>query len=139
MRKMLAMTMLLAMAGTAVAADPGCKTNFTQEGGLLSGRTFTTWEVLPTVKPGDAFSRIQAGGIKAGLRVGAADKSAGILSFEQTGTLRRTPINLPWNVVIAAEGKGSKITVSKSTPSGYASSKDSQLGSMCAVIDSARK
>jgi hypothetical protein len=139
MRKLLAMTVLLAMAGTAAAADPACKTNYTQEGGFLSGRTFSTWEVMPTVKPADAYKRIHAGGIKAGLRVSLADKEAGALSFEQTSTLRRQPINLPWNIVIEPEGKGSKVTVSKSTPSGYATSEDAQIGSMCAVIDSARK
>ena len=42
MHKMLTMAVLLAMAGTATAADPACKTNFKQEGKFMTGRSFTT-------------------------------------------------------------------------------------------------
>jgi hypothetical protein len=47
-------------------------------------------------------------------------------------------VDLPWNVTVEEEGAGSKITVSKTTPGGYATSKDFQIKSMCAVIDAAR-
>ena len=129
---------LLAATGPALAETRACEANYQQSGNLVMGRQFSTWEILADVKPGEAFRRIQADGLKSGLRVGASDRESGVLSFEQTVTHRGMPANLPWNIVITAAGKGSKISVSKSTPGGYASSKESQMQSMCMVIGSAR-
>lgn len=131
---------LLALSGQALAADARpCEAHYEQGGNFISGRTFTTWDVVPGVAPATAFSRIQVEGVKSGLRVGNSDKGAGILTFEQNASHKGQNVSLPWNVVIEAEGTGSKITVTKSTPPGYASSKEFQMASMCAVIDSARK
>lgn len=131
---------LLAFAAPTLAADGRpCEANYQQGGNFLSGRTFTTWEIVPGVKPSEAFSRIQADGLKSGLRVASADKGSGTLSFEQNAAHKGQTIQLPWNIVIEAAGKDSKVTVGKSTPPGYASSKESQINSMCAVIASARK
>ena len=68
MHKMLTMAVLLAMAGTATAADPACKTNFKQEGKFMTGRSFTTWDVVQGVSVSAAFKRIYMEGTKAGLR-----------------------------------------------------------------------
>lgn len=130
---------LLALSGQAMAADPRpCEAHYEQGGNFLAGRTFTTWDVVPGVAPATAFARIQVEGVKSGLRVGSSDKGAGILTFEQNASHKGQNVSLPWNVVIEAEGKGSKITVTKTTPPGYASSKEFQITSMCAVIDAAR-
>ncbi len=40
-------------------------------------------------------------------------------------------------VLVEADGKGSKITVTKLTPPGYATGEDFQRKSMCAVIEAA--
>ena len=129
---------LLAMSGTALADTPACETNFQQSGNLVAGRQFNTWEIVPNVKPAEAFQRILTDGMKSGLRVASSDKGSGTISFEQTVTRRHMPINLPWNIVITASGKGSKVSVSKSTPGAFPSSEDSQKQSMCMVIGSAR-
>ena len=142
MHERLAMTVLLAMAGTAVAADPACKTNFRQEGKYLAGRSFTTWDVVPGVSVSTAFKRIYTEGTKSGLRVASSDEKVGVISFEQPNggvDLAGVKATLPWNVVIEAQGKKDvKITVTKTTPGGYATSQDFQITSMCAVIDAAR-
>lgn len=141
MRKILAMTMLLAMAGTAVAADPACKTNFKQEGKFMTGRSFTTWDTVAGVNVSAAYKRIYAEGTKSGLRVASSDEKAGVIAFEQPNggvDLAGSKVDLPWNVVIEAQGKNVKITVTKTTPGGYPTGKDFQITSMCAVIDAAR-
>ncbi|MEQ1514660.1 MAG: hypothetical protein ABL934_18545 [Lysobacteraceae bacterium] len=142
MHKLLAMTVLLAMAGTATAADPACKTNFKQEGKYFTGRSFTTWDVVPGVSVSTAFKRIYTEGTKSGLRVASSDEKVGVISFEQPNggvDLGGDKATLPWNVVIEAQGKKDvKITVTKTTPGGYATSQDFQITSMCAVIDAAR-
>lgn len=52
---------LAALCGSAVAADkPACEANYKQEGGFLSGRQFSTWEVLPNMAPEAAFKKIMA-------------------------------------------------------------------------------
>lgn len=142
MHKMLAMTVLLAMAGTATAADPACKTNFKQEGKFMTGRSFSTWDVVQGVNVSTAFKRIYTEGTKSGLRVASSDEKVGVISFEQPNggvDLAGVKATLPWNVVIEAQGKKDvKITVTKTTPGGYATSQDFQITSMCAVIDAAR-
>ena len=141
MRKMLAMTMLLAMAGTAVAADPACKSNFKQEGKFMTGRSFSTWDTVAGVNVSTAYKRIYMEGTKSGLRVVSSDEKAGVISFEQPNggvDLAGSKATLPWNVVIEPQGKSVKITVTKTTPGGFPTSTDFQITSMCAVIDAAR-
>lgn len=141
MRKLFAMTALLALSGTAMAADPACKTNFKQTGKYMTGRSFTTWDVVKGVSVSAAFKRIYAEGTKSGLRVVSSDQKAGVISFEQPNggvDLGGSKATLPWNVVIEPQGKDVKITVTKTTPGGFATSTDFQITSMCAVIDSGR-
>ncbi len=52
------MTALLALAGSAMAAGPACKTNFKQEGKFMTARTFTTWDVVTGVNVSTAYKRI---------------------------------------------------------------------------------
>jgi hypothetical protein len=127
--------------GDVLAARPACELNYKQEGGFLIGRRFTTWDVVADVRTPDAFKRIYVEGVKSGLKVANSDKEMGLLSFEQSNagvTDTGQQVDLPWNVTVEEEGAGSKITVSKTTPGGYATSKDFQIKSMCAVIDAAR-
>ncbi|TXH66221.1 MAG: hypothetical protein E6Q88_12370 [Lysobacteraceae bacterium] len=132
---------LLVSSLTVAAGDkPPCKTNFKQEGGFMGGRTFTTWDVVP-VAPAVAFKRIHLEGVKSGLQVGSSDKESGTIVFSQVNAgvvANGAQVSVPWNVLIEPEGKGSKITVTKSTPGGFSTSKDFQMTSMCAVIDAAR-
>ena len=142
MHKTLAMIMLLAMTGTAAAADPACKTNFKQDGELMTGRSFTTWDVVKGVSVSAAYKRIYTEGTKSGLRVASSDEKLGVMSFEQPNggaDLAGAKANLPWNVLIEPQGKKDvKITVTKTTPGGYPTSQNFQITSMCAVIDAAR-
>lgn len=141
MRKMFATIALLALAAPALAADPACKTNFTQTGKFMSGRTFTTWDVVKGTTVPAAFKRIYAEGTKSGLRVVSSDEKAGVISFEQPNggvDLGGAKATLPWNVVIEPQGKDVKISVTKTTPGGFSTSVDFQITSMCAVIDVAR-
>ena len=142
MRKVIAMTMLLAMAGTAIAADPGCKTNFEQQGKFMTGRIFTTWDVVPGVTVSAAFKRIYTEGTKSGLRVASSDEKVGVIAFEQPNggvDLGGAKANLPWNVVIEQQGKDVKISVTKTTPASFPTGTEYQMTSMCSVIDAARK
>ena len=142
MRKAVAMTMLLAMAGTAVAADPACKSNFKQEGKFMIGRSFSTWDTVSGVNVSTAYKRIYTEGTKSGLRVASSDENVGVIAFEQPNggvDLAGSKATLPWNVAIEPQGKSVKIRVTKTTPGGYPTSTDFQITSMCAVIDAARK
>lgn len=129
-------------AANALAADPPCITNYKEEGSFFAGRRFTTTDIVPGVKPDVAFKRIYIEGTKSGLTVAQSDKDIGILNFQQLNagvTNTGAQVNLPWNVTIEEEGDGSRITVAKTTPGGYATSEDFQKKSMCGVIDAARQ
>jgi hypothetical protein len=122
--------------------SPQCVANYKQGGNYLLGRQFSTWGVVP-VSPDVAFRRIVRAAVAAGLTLVSSDKDAGVLSFRQnnagTSFTSDEQVSIPWNVVIAADGSGSKITVNKSTPPTYSASKDFEIKSMCSVIDSAAK
>lgn len=133
--------MLGALPANAADDATGCKRNYKQEGSFIAGRRFSTWDVVP-VAPGVAYKRIYAEVVKSGLTVVSSDKEMGMISIEQkNGGVTNTgaQVDLPWNVVIEASGKGSKVNVTKTTPGGYSTSQDFQIASMCAVIDAARQ
>ena len=133
---------LAAWPGThALAAPAACEVNYSQEGGFLAGRRFTTWGVVAGVATNDAYNRIYKEGLKSGLTVASADRELGAIAFRQANagvTNTGQSVDVPWNVTIEADPAGAKITVSKTTPGGYATSRDFQIRSMCAVIDAAR-
>lgn len=125
----------LAVVAFDASAKKPCEEHYVKNGGYLSGRQFSSWDVAPNVAPADALKRIHAEGVKSGLKVANIDRELGSLSFEQVASGSGGPVNLPWNVLIEPEGTGSKITVAKTTPPGYATSEDFQIKSMCAVIE----
>lgn len=127
----------------AAAADArGCVANYKQEGSFMSGRTFSTWDVVPGVSLSTAFKRIYTEGVKSGLKVSSSDEKMGSIVFEQAnaGTTfgAQNMVSLPWNVFIEPEGKNVKVSVTKTTPASLSSTKEFQIKSMCAVIDAAR-
>ncbi len=126
----------------AAAGQSNCTANYKQEGGYIMGRRFSTWDVVPGVTPAVAYKRIYMEGVKSGLKVSSSDEKMGAIVFEQMNAGSSfgsdQMLNIPWNVFIEAEGKGVKISVTKSTPPSYATSKDFQMKSMCAVIDAVR-
>ncbi|MFZ5637422.1 MAG: hypothetical protein ACOY82_12660 [Pseudomonadota bacterium] len=142
MLKLFGTTLLLIAAGAAAAGEKKpCETNYTQEGKFMTGRRFSTWDVVPGVSLATAFKRISSEGTKSGLQIASSDQKTGTISFmQQNGgqILGGGSVNLPWNVAIEAQGKDVKITVTKTTPGGYNTSADFQKESMCAVIDAAR-
>jgi len=134
---------LCGLAATAVAknddAGPArrqCEANYTQEGGFIAGRTFSSWGDVAV--PADvAYKRIYMEMMKAGLKIASSDKDLGMLTGEQHVTVQGKPTALPVNVVIEESGAGSKVTVTKTTPSGYATSKGYQIEYLCQLIDTA--
>ncbi|MBC7989932.1 MAG: hypothetical protein H7Y19_10175 [Luteimonas sp.] len=123
----------------AQAEKMPCETNYKQEGSFFSGRRFTTWEEVAGVAPDKAFKLVYADAVKSGLKIVSTDKEMGAISLEQNQTLNGAQVSLPWNVLVEESGGGSKISVSKMTPSGYATGQDYQIKSMCAVIETVRK
>lgn len=137
----LAIGTLLLVGPEAMAAKPPCEVHYQQSGAFMTGRQFTTWDVVAEVPVAAAVKRITLEGVKSGLTVAHSDIDLGILAFSQANagvTNTGQQVNLPWNVTIEPQGSGSRITVSKTTPGGYATSQDFQIASMCAVIDAAR-
>ena len=120
------------------ATKPGCEVNYKQEGSFLGGRRFSTSDVLAGVGKDDAFRRIYAELVKSGFKVGTSDKEMGTLTTEYVATHNNTSIALPLNVVIEPAGTDIKVTVNKTTPGGYATSREFQIRQMCEVIAAAK-
>lgn len=132
------------MAVSCVASAEGekqCEANYKKTGSFSAGQQFGTWESISDVTPELAFDRIYLKGTKGGLRVTKSDKAIGIIDFDQAnaGTdLHGKVVSVLWNVIIVPNGKGSKISVTKTVPAEYATSKSFQMQSMCQAIESAR-
>lgn len=146
--KTLACLLLLLLGLSAIpaarAADAlACDENYQQTGSFFDGRTFTTWAQID-VAPKDAFKRAYRALVKAGLLVVNANADVGVLSLEQSVSVvdplgNSTPGKIVWSVAIDSSGKGSKITVTKTTPAKYSTSRAFQIKSLCSVVSSAAK
>ena len=122
----------------AAATKPGCEVNYKQEGSFFGGRRFSTSDVMAGVGKDDAFRRIYAELVKSGFKVGNSDKEMGMLTTEYVATHNNASITLPLNVVIEPAEKDIKVTVNKTTPGGYATSREFQIRQMCEVIAAAK-
>ncbi|MGA6149527.1 MULTISPECIES: hypothetical protein [Stenotrophomonas] len=131
-------TGLALLAFDARADTRTCETHASTTGSFAAGRQFFTWDVVPDVAPAEALRRIQAEGLKSGLKVGRLDPELGSVTLEQTAPLADRQVTLPVNVLVEGEGDGARITVSKTLPAGYATREDLQRRAMCAFIDAAR-
>lgn len=134
---LLALSAFTTQASAADAVQKPCEANYKQEGSFFAGRRFSTFDVLSGVEADAAFKRVYAEMVKSGFKVTNADKEMGMLTSEYVTTHNNASITLPLNVIIEAEGAGIKVTVNKTTPSGYATSQDFQIKQMCAIIDTA--
>ncbi len=130
--------LMLSLSSSYAVAAQQCETNFKQEGSFFAGRRFSTWGDVP-VSPAIAYKRIYVDALKSGLKVTSAEKEMGLISAEQSEMLNNSPVSLPWNIVIEQSGKGSKISVTKTTPPTYATSQDYQIRAMCSIIEDVTK
>ena len=62
----------------------------------------------------------------------------GLISAEQLSSDGSQQIIVPWNFAIEPVKGGTKVSVTKTTPPGYATGADAQMKMMCSVIDSAK-
>lgn len=125
-------------AGTAQAEKPQCETNYKQEGGFLTGRTFTTSADVQGTTAAAAFKKIYLGAAKSGLRIASADKDIGVISAEQVSNDSKGQITVPWNITVEQIKGATRVSVSKTTPPGYATSAGAQMQGMCAVVQAAK-
>ncbi len=132
------LALMLSLSSSHAFAAKQCESNFKQEGSFFAGRRFSTWGDVP-VSPAIAYKRIYVDALKSGLKVTSAEKEMGLISAEQSEMLNNSPVSLPWNIVIEQSGKGSKISVTKTTPPTYATSQDYQIRAMCSIIDDVTK
>lgn len=130
--------LMLTVSSSHAFAAKQCETNFKQEGSFFAGRRFSTSGDVP-VSPAIAYKRIYVDLLKSGLKVTNSEKEMGLISAEQNEVLNNSPVLLPWNVVIEQSGKGSKISVTKTTPPTYATSQDYQIKAMCSIIEDITK
>ncbi len=127
---------LFGMLAFEASAQSECA-NYKKEGSLFSGRRFTNWDIVP-VSPDVAMKRIKIEAVGSGLILKAEDKDAGLLVFEQHLSGGTGQITMPSNVVVTPEGKAaSKVAVTRTVPSGYATGEGYQRESLCFLINAA--
>ena len=137
-------TMLALMAASSVTSaesESKCGVNYKQTGSFNTGQQFSTWVIIHDVSPEAAFERIYSKGAKGGLRATKSDKVMGIIEFDQANAgrdLQGDVVSVLWNVSFVRDGDGVKISVTKTAPAEYVTSKSFQMQTMCQAIDSAR-
>jgi hypothetical protein len=128
-------------AAPAAGGAGDCVANYKQEGNYIGGRRFSTSGFVPNVTTSVAYKRIYQEGVKSGLKLVSGDEKMGAIQFDQPNAGSSwgstDQVSITWSVFIEAEGKGVKVSISKITPPAYATGKDFQMKSMCAVVDAA--
>ena len=122
-------------AFTSVFAEP-CLDNFTADGGLLAGKTYKTWAVLPGVRPQDAFVRAYAFTAENGFTVLSSDKEAGVISATQSISYGKGK-TVPLTLTIRGEGDGTRISISYATSVGLISPEDAIKRHFCMTMSAA--
>lgn len=136
---MAAMAVAFMLAGQAHAASSQCEANYKEEGGFLTGRSFTSWVVHPAKTPQDTFRTVQVGFVKAGFKVLNVDKDLMLLTAEQPTMAGNVATSLVFSVVVEPSGKGSKVSTTMKSPPGKALSAKAVKASVCSVVDDAGK
>lgn len=129
---------LLLAAGAAQAEPKACEANYKQEGGFLTGRRFSTWGDVSGTSVAAVYKKLYTEAVKTGFRIASADKEMGLISAEQLTSNGKGQIAIPWNFAIEQVKTGTRVTVSKTTPPGYATGEDAERRMLCSVIDSAK-
>jgi hypothetical protein len=128
-------------AAPAAGGTADCVTNYKQEGNYIAGRRFSTSGFVPNVTTSVAYKRIYQEGVKSGLKLVSGDEKMGAIQFDQPNAGSSwgstDQVSITWSVFLEAEGKGVRVSISKITPPAYATGKDFQIKSMCAVVDAA--
>jgi len=115
-----------------------CKTNFTKEGGFLSGTTFKTWAEVEGVDSTEAFKKIYLQTVKDGWKITSSDKEMGIISAAQDvsyGNGKSAPLNI---VVEKLSANDSKIFITYSLSGGVKSPEKAVIESFCKTIGAAK-
>lgn len=128
----------MGIAGRAYAEKPQCEANYQQQGGFLTGRTFSTWGDVAGSTQAAAFKKVYLVAAKSGLRIASADKDIGVISAEQVSNDAKGQMTVPWNITVEQVKGMTRVSVSKTTPPGYATSAEAQMQGMCAVIEAAK-
>lgn len=117
----------------AKAAD--CETNFTSSGSFLTGQTYKTSAVLPSVGAEAAFQGAYRHIAKEGWRIERADQAAGVLLAINAKSSPGRPI--PLNLTVEPANGGSKLSLSYSTPGGAMSPESAIKSGFCKIVDAA--
>lgn len=133
-----ATALLVLSTADSTAAPQQCEANYKQEGSYLAGRRFSTWGDVEGTSVPAVFKKLYTEAVKSGLRIASADREMGLISAEQLTSDGRAQIAIPWNIAIEKVATGTRVSVSKTTPPGYATGQEAQMKMMCSVITSAR-
>lgn len=135
-RRYLVTTVLVLASGRAIGAEP-CASHFAVEEDAYLRKTYTTWQVFRDVAPDAAFKRLYRFTAKDGWNITSSDAAAGVISANQpvSGSDGKT---VPLNVVVEAQGGGSKVSLIYSTPGGLYSPQDAVLKHFCTMLSQVR-
>lgn len=131
--------LMLAILGStsAVAADERpCIANFTTKGSFMSGKQYQTWQDLPAVNKGDAYTRIYAAIVKDGWKIAQTDKEVGVISAANEVSFGSGK-SAPLNILIEAAGNGVKVSATFSTSGAVAAKTKSVQESLCGYLKAA--
>ena len=139
MKKIYLLSVFVLFSAHVFADSEQCKTNFTKEGGFLSGTTFKTWAEVEGVESADAFKKVYLHTTKNGWKITSSDKEMGVISAAQDvsyGNGKTAPLNI---VVEKSATKGSKIFITYSLSGGLSSPESAVIESFCGTIGAVQK
>lgn len=121
----------LVLHGCASPARTGlqCERNFSTSGSIVSGKTFTTFSVLPDTSPAKAFAKAYQVLLSEGFHIeGADDKQGTITAYQNVDYSVKTA---PLNVLVEPAGSGAKLTFVFLAPGGLYTPEAGAMSQFC--------
>lgn len=117
---------------SSATPHPGCETNFSTRGSLMTGKQFSTSEIVQGVSVKEAYSslyRILAGD---GYYIQSANEQQGIISAYQNVNL--SDKQAPLNAVVKASGKDAEVSLTFVAAAGIFTPEGGARDEFCRII-----
>ncbi|HDS1715321.1 hypothetical protein HMH05_19485 [Pseudomonas sp. SbB1] len=117
---------------SSATPHPGCETNFSTSGSFLTGKQFSTSEIVQGVPMKDAYSSLYKILAGDGYYIQSANEQQGVISAHQNVNLsdKQTPLN----AVVKSSGKGAEVSLTFVAATGVFTPEGGARDEFCRII-----
>jgi len=133
MYKIVLVMVLLCLSTSVFASQTQCDDHYTKEGSFFSGRTFHAWKEYPGMSKDLTFDKVSQAVMRLGFTITNSNKAAGLLSASHG--VMGSPATVPLNVIITAQGNGSRVELTFAPQGGVFMSESRVTSGFCDIFN----